>query len=419
MSNNQTTPIMFHDRIPVNTIQKNHPDVLDILRLKNLGKIETRETVHFCGLVSVEEGNSIFFLPRQTRAVTAESSVDQARLTMRVLARFGREVESRKGVDPASTANASMIALIYDLVNDFRQNGIYSERVRFTSRNQGKPDWPRTLTRNMPMLNSNRRPVYSEIATQRSIDAHENLLSLVQAEVLREIMSQHSWWIGGLDSRVNELHSFETPAGTRDKWSRKLKMHRQNLFSNRALFLTEALVEYLDGTASETTGGFLYGVEDFQTVWETMLRQILPDVEAGWNSRLPKPGYVRCHDGSVAMQERGMQTDIIIRTGNQLNIVDAKYYDATGIRSVPGWSDIVKQLFYERAVKSVDPSLIIKNFFVFPSSSVHLPEFSEIRLFDQEGRTIDSFAKINCKYIDTKSAMDAYVKRKKLENMFC
>lgn len=408
-------PVVFPDRVPVEILKKDYPDVLDALQENNIGKTDTKNTVHFCGLASATVGSSVFFLPRQTEALEYNIQIDLARLTMQVLARFGREVESRKGASRESSDNSSLIALIHELANDFRQNGIYAERVRYNSRNQGKPNWQRTLSNNLPFFSSDDAPVYSEIVTRKALDAHENPLSMIQSEVLREIMNRHSWWLGGLNSRTNELYSFKKPKGNRNQWSRVLKHYRQNLFSSRALFLVETLSDYLDKTGTESDGVFLYGVEDFQTVWEHMLRKVIPNVESGWNTRLPKPGYIRNSDGSVVMHERGMQTDIITREGANLKIVDAKYYEATGIKSVPGWSDIVKQLFYEKAVRSVDPSLNVTNCFIFPASKSRPPEFAEIRMYNQNKVEVPSLSKIECKYAETSSVMNAYSKRQKAD----
>lgn len=408
-------PVIFPDRVPIEILKKDHPQVLDALRENNIGKIETKNTVHFCGLASVTNGPSVFFLPRQTGPSELNPQNGLAGLTMQVLARFGREVESRKGASRISSDNSSLIALIHDLAKDFSQNGIYAERVRYYSKNQGKPNWPRTLSKKLPFWSSDSALVYSDIVTRKALDAHENPLSIIQGEVLREIMTRHSWWLGGLKSRTNELYSFKKPKGNRSQWSSVLKHYRQNLFSNRALFLVEALSDYLDMTSTESDGVFLYGVEDFQSVWEHMLRKVIPNVESGWNTRLPKPGYIRNSDGSVAMPERGMQTDIITRTGTNLKIVDAKYYEATGIKSVPGWSDIVKQLFYEKAVRIVDPSLDVSNCFIFPASKSRPPEFSEIRMYNEDRTEVLSLSRIECKYVDTSDVMNAYSKRQKVD----
>lgn len=396
------------DRIPVNQLRQENPETLHLLEERGIGKIGRRETVHFCGLADAGAEGAVFFLPRHAQGNPGEM-LKTASLTMRVLARYGREVESRKGIAGSPGDNAALAALIYDLARDFRDNGIYSERERYRARNSGKPDWKRTISREMPFLTSSGIPVYPDTRTTRSLDSHEMLLAQIQAAVLSEIVEKHSWWLSGIASRAGELRSFRPPPLPRFLWPGKLRLLLPSLYARRPVFLANTMMSYLDETSGNAEGDFVCGVEDFSSVWEHMLRKVLPGVEEGWNAKLPKPGYVRAVSGEVEMLERGMQTDIVVRDGTHLTVVDAKYYEATGKGSVPGWPDIVKQLFYEMAIKAVvADGTTVSNCFAFPSGGVSSQPFETVRIYYPDQAMVGAFPEIRCRYYDIRSVMEAY-----------
>jgi hypothetical protein len=406
-------PEILVDRIPVNYLQTVQPEIAALLSAHGIGKIGERETVHFCGLASAAGTGAAFFLPRHAQ----QNSVKDLRvagLTMRALARFGRDVESRKGVARGPTDNATLAALIADLAQDFRDNGIYSERSRYPSRNSGKPDWKRTISGETPFQTSSGVVVFPEIRTSKTLDSQKNPLALIQAAVLGEIVSMHAWWLEGVEARSAELRFFRKPAMPRFLWPAALRSLLPGLFATRPIFLANALIDYLEETSGHVGGNFVCGVEDFSTVWEHMLRRVLRGVEDNWNARLPKPGYVRKEDGVVEMSERGMQTDIIVRNGNHLEIIDAKYYGATGKGSVPGWPDIVKQLYYQMALEKVVTEETVSNCFAFPAGRGTAQPYSLARIYTSPEDPAPGFPEIGCRYLDIIDVLEAYSSNRKI-----
>ena len=409
-----TAPEILVDRIAVNHLKTAKPDVAALLSSHGIGKTDNRDTVHFCGLASAAGTGATFFLPRHARRNT-DQDITTAGLTMRALARFGREVESRKGVTQSPADNATLAALISDLAQDFRNNGIYAERARYNSRNSGKPDWKKTLSREIPYLTKDNVAIFPEIRTTRTLDSHENPLALIQAAVLEEIIEMHSWWLDGVKARADELRYFRKPTVPRFLWPTTLRSLLPSLYANRPVFLAKALIDYVEETAGHAEGSFVCGVEDFSAVWEHMLRKVLPRVEDGWNTRLPKPGYIRCDDGSVEISSSGMQTDIIVRDNNHLTVIDAKYYAATGKGSVPGWPDIVKQLYYQMALeKIVTTETTVSNCFAFPAGSGIAQPYSSARVFITAETPALDFPEIECRYINMLEVLEAYSAHRKL-----
>ena len=78
------------------------------------------------------------------------------------------------------------------------------------------------------------------------------------------------------------LLSSQRPPFPRTTWARKLEAMLPSLYSARSLFLAEYLRFYLRETRASASGSFVFGVEDFHTVWETMLRETIARAPCDW-----------------------------------------------------------------------------------------------------------------------------------------
>jgi|GEM_PF-2111961 len=428
-------PVIYEDRTPQAVLEKNHPEILQILAETEKGKTGSKDRVHFCGLAHASAGDSVFFLPRNIGGseVTPDGRTALAKLTMRAMARYGRETVSRTGSSADEGDHSNLVSVVEEIASDFFRYGIYSERTRIKGRNSGKPDWKRTIQTEIPMISADGDVVYSELRTSRSLDSHDNPLSRIQAAILREILGAHSWWLEGPAGAHRQLAPFNAPIVPRALWANSLKSLLPGLYANRPVSLVKSLLRYLYETAQEKAGSFLFGVEDFERVWEEMLRQVLPNVLNG-KLNLPKPGYkMAC--GKVRFVSKGLLPDIIVKKGNKIEILDAKYYDANSIGGMPGTPDISKQTIYELAIRSMFPkNLSISNAFVFPSSgrnkeAGYLKEFSDVEeapqiyidqfnsheflkagIYDVENHT-PKFLEINLYYVNIAEVMTHYVRR--------
>ena len=405
-------PQIFQDRCSVDALKKDRFDLFQKLSLLKIGRVEDKETVHFCGLAWADQDTACVFLPRRTATGEVDHDITVAKLTMRALARFGRESTDRIGLASGAEGSTGLLATISELADDFIKYGIFSERTRYATKNSGKPQWARTVTREIVFLDADGSAVYPNIRTSRSKDSHESLLACVQAAVLLEISVQHSWWLEGLQGRQDELKRLERPVLPRRLWATHLRLLLPELYAARTIRLANALVSYLENNRERESGDFYYGVNDFHTVWEHMLRRTLEGVETGWNNRLPRPAYQR-GDGNYDVQSRGLQTDIILRNATGLRIVDAKYYDATSVVSAPELADIVKQMFYEYALRSVTAD-VVTGCFVFPASENGDGPYSEISVQHRNGEPEDFFPRIDCFYLSVERVLKAFTEGRKL-----
>lgn len=410
-------PVFFSDRDPVALLDREADTTLKAMRDWGIGRVDERETVHFCGLVYHPERGAIAFLPRESKTGNPSDNLKTASLTMRALARFGAETSKRDFDDDGEAGNPGVLSVIKRLADDFKKHGLFSERVRHWNRNSGKPDWINTIKREIAMPGQNNQPVFTNIRTSRFTRTTDALLAQIQAAVIREIKLAHAWWLPGMSRRLQELVSCSNPPYPRSSWVSRLDALLPTLFSTRSVFLARYLRFYLRETRAYEDGSFIFGVNDFHTVWETILRETIIrspyDRRLNWNSTLPKPVYRRKDNDILEARSRGMQTDIILEDVWGYTIVDAKYYAAKSAKTAPGWPDIAKQMFYEKALREVVDTggaspTIIHNVFAFPSKTGEGPlAYAETRHINGEDAGAN-FPPISCSYVSIGKALDCY-----------
>ena len=407
-------PQILQDRCSISALERNNPALARELSQSQLGIKAGRQSVQFCGLAWVKRDVSFIFLPRKAIVESEDENLITARLTMRTLARFGREMADRTGIAYGGEAETGLLAIIAELARDFIDYGVYAERTRFTSRDTGKPHWTRTVVQETPFVDTDDNVIYPRIRTTRVQDTHDNLLARVQAGVLREIATHHAWWIEGLAERADELRQFASSPIPRTFWAKNLRLMLPRLYASRAVRLAIALIDYLECDSERREGEIYFGVEDFHVVWEYMLGRVLKDVQPGWNSRLPRPAYQR-RDGSLDVQHRGLQMDIVLKDDdNNLRVVDAKYYDADTVNNAPGIPDIVKQFFYEVALGSVAEERVATGCFVFPCSAEKSGNYTMIQMYFRDNNRATQFPSIECCYLNVVSVMSAFVEGRKI-----
>jgi hypothetical protein len=105
-----------------------------------------------------------------------------------------------------------------------------------------------------------------------------------------------------------------------------------------------------------------------------------------------------------------MRTDIILvdPQTKKAVVVDAKYYAATNISNSPGWTDLVKQFFYAKALKIIRPEYEIGNIFIFPSSNGKMTSIS-VKSRNTLVSHDDVFPPIRCIYACPEKIMSHYL----------
>ena len=417
-------PVFHADRTPIDFLNKGAPLVLETLRQLDTPRIKDKDNnIQFCGLIHAPKIGSHMFLPMSAICDGNENeNLEIAKLTMQALARYGAETSKKEFDDLGEKGNAGALAIIRWLTDDFRENGLFSERTRIQTRNSGKPDWMRTVKRETGIPNRKGQPIFTDIRTSRPVRSNGALLTQIQAAILREILKLHGWWLRGGFSAKSQLVTCPDPPFRRSVWARKLESLFPTLYSDRSIRLAKNLRDYLRQSSNSSSGPMIFGVRDFFNVWEAILRETIvrsrTDPKLNWNSRLPKPVYLL--KNGLADRRDGMRTDIILQHDiSNYTIIDAKYYAATTAKNAPGWADIGKQMLYEKAlIKAVEEehgiTPEIRNVFAFPSGSGDgTLERVEMRFDGRTGTVGGFFFFFYCVYISVQIALDCYVARKK------
>lgn len=197
-SQRQTTlqnnlPVFFSDRDPVAVLDRQAHNLVAAMREWGVGRVDERDTVHFCGLIYHPERGMVAFLPREAKTGDANIDLETASLTMRSLARYGAETSQRDFEDDGEAGNPGTLSVIKRLADDFRTHGLFSERIRQQTRNSGKPEWTSTVKRELALPGLNNQPVFADIRTSRTTRRSDAVLAQIQAAIIREIHLAHSW----------------------------------------------------------------------------------------------------------------------------------------------------------------------------------------------------------------------------------
>lgn len=403
--------IFLTDRFSKSELIRLYPDVARSLSDRWTVMMENaNETVAWVGVAYAGRGKTAFFLPHGAPSGDGERT-DFAKSVMQAIVRFAKDY-GRQG-EGRSFASASSAALMADIASDFRDNGLYAVRERIRSRHDGRPDWARTVKNSVAYPGRNGAPVYCEIASTRSFSDATNVVARIQEQVLAEIARHHRWWLG---SYFGDRETPRPPPAPwpRSIWGRLLKSARRELYQVRAIRLVDMLDAYLTEEGETGSGGVICGVSDFSTVWEVMLRETLSGVESGWNSLLPRPVYRGPED--LRYKTDGMEIDVVVRHGEHLFILDAKYYRGGADGSVPGVADISKQIIYQRAVESTGrvASGSIVNAFIFPGETTARSPFSVITFDLPDGSLATDFPRVCCQYVSVGEVIRAYAAREGL-----
>jgi hypothetical protein len=406
---------IFEDRMSVRQLREQAPKVLELMSSAQIGKVDEKQSVHFCGIIDTGDNNVCVFLPRKSKTKSHEVNLQIAKTTMRCLAKYGKSRPLLGRITP-NGENTGLLATIKALCDDFFEYGIFVERTRRIGRGSGRPDWAKTLTRRTPFFSKNGVPIFNEIISSLSCSSYNAQISQIQASILAEISSNHGWWIPGI---LQSKHIFSQVSNLRnDKkvWIQSLRTALAEAFSDRSLRLIQLMLQYLRFDPATQKETYIVGTNDFHGVWEEMLRCTLRGVEYGWNQKIPKPYYFSALNPSHIEQNSGMRPDIILKLSSGYVVVDAKYYDATQISNSPGWPDISKQMLYEQAVRVVvGEKAEVRSYFVFPASSDEIAQYSSIKMLQESGLTASGFPEIFCCYKDIQKVMKAYISGESIE----
>lgn len=406
----------FSDRTPV-AARTIPPELLD--EMKNRGLLAPdMQKIHFCGVMSFSGGLAVF-LPRNNRS-SGESRKLSAHYLLRSLLKFYRDRDTAVVEEDGESEliGGESLSLAVSLLEDYQANGLFVRRIRVRTKNSGKTDWRRTVTRSTAYPGQD-GPVYLDLATTRSRYLMDSETAKIHAAVMRELYPLYGMLWTGRTGIPGQLQDIPHPAGNISAWIAHLGRELQLSYSERDIFLLRSLTRYLETGRGTGNGGIVAGVRKFHSLWEAMLDECLIG-KYRVNSRLPVPVYLTASDHFVPVASKGQRTDTVLRNEDRTHvaIIDAKYYDARTPDTAPGWQDLVKQFFYRNAISHLDlVGAQISNHFVFPGTgrhlrSVHVAERG--RNVVSEADCLPDYPPIHCHYQDPLELLRLYSTGEKL-----
>lgn len=405
----------FLDRSPINGLPAS---IADFILGQGLLSSINGLRVSFCGLVSYQEEN-YFFFPRQSDIEKIKLAPEQdIALLMQALFKFAQysKTQVSSPEDGADETGFEKLEMFKYLINDFQQHGIFKNEEVLLRKNSGKTDWKKTINRSVSFPDSSGRPVYLDVYGKQRTSTNSEI-TRIHAGILKQVYKNYGFIFTGKNRVPYSLKQYGETSLSTDAQISVLKNEIRNHFADRQTLLLKTLIEYLEAYKGNEQKNQIIGVTRFHVAWEHMLSKCLDNV-IDINSRLPKPVFIKPDGTAIPAKKSGMRTDIVIedKEGKKLTILDAKYYEATTVENAPGWADLVKQFFYEKAI-SIMPEFSgyqFENALIFPGQH---KAFEEIHMQNQQtGASLDTvFPSIKCIYLDPMRVIKTYKESTRFE----
>jgi len=403
---------------------KKIPDyVIDkLVSVGGLDVVNQGRKIAFCGVI-ISEGCTYCFAPAKSDSKKIESignlikvihayknSIDSSLLAF-------DEDEKGKVIEEISLTD------IFEIIDLYFSQGILRSKTN-TYSEKGRTNWSKTVNREFPSFTSDNVPIYFDLHKYPVSIYQDDLISSIHCEIILDILKNFHW----LDERFNFVskdHLSEKKLINKLDVDQKISLLNQRLhstFVSLEIRTLQLLIRYLEKIHESGSKNIVIGIRKFHYVWEFLLRNIFHNVDLKINSLLPIPQYIFADTLKPTQDssQKGMRLDVFIKNKNSCWVIDSKYYTATGAHDAPGWSDLVKQFFYVKAVGLIYPELEkIKNIFIFPGTTNHLSSIQmayreESKEEEKLAKLAEDFIPIECLYLDPNDVMAKYLKSKKV-----
>jgi len=422
MNTNKTChgPTIFLDRTLLSNLPRNVAKELSSRGLTTSGYIEKAS---FVGLMMAYD-KSYVFLPRGSDLDKQEEHIVNASNTLKAVEKYSRISKTKIDLfdEGKGERKLNKLSLILNLLDDFRQNGIYTKRRTINKLNFGKTDWKKTVNKISPYPSLGGNPVYLDTYGSKKRYFNDCEIAVIHAHVISKLDMSFSWLVtGNLKPLAPELIDYGLPRANSSYQLSQLKNELNQTYSDRDINLLKLLIQYIKSEAGSDQSNFIVGLSNFHFCWEYMLGQVLK-YTVSLNNKLPAPAYIDIDGNVLTANGKSMRTDIILHDegSQQCTVADAKYYAATTVSNAPGWSDIVKQLFYEKALSKLGINWKIKNAFIFPGCE---PFLTQAKIRDRVNSTlsnpvfIDEFKPIHCYYVNPMEVVSKYITGEKMSEL--
>lgn len=349
------------------------------------------------------------------------------------------------GEDDTRTFN--LLALQLFLINDYYENGLYSNSNEIIETNgTGEIFWDKTINETFAILN-NDIPYYIELQTKKNVENKMDYIKKLHEIVLSEISKElenadllELFEITEIDLSDENLFDL----GDTDYILYRIENELNTQFNTRKQLLLKALYSYVNtsGHVHDLEYFSMFGTNSFNLVWEKVCADILDNKLNTSLSKLELPIKLNekynKNDKLIDIIEKPLWSIPNIRVNDTLIpdlisiyrkneqysfvIFDAKYYNTVleegGIlRGVPGIESIIKQYLYQLAYKdfiSEHGIQNVQNCFLMPTEAqevipkgyVSLNMLNNIGLKKIKVRMLPAKEAFNCYLTDNKMSIE-------------
>ena len=397
--------------------------VIDKLRLLDgINSVNQREKIQFCGVIICDDC-TYCFSPTKSRSKNIESIGNLIKVIHAYKSSIDSSLLAFDEDDSGKVIEEISLTDIFEIIDLYFSVGILRSKTH-TYSEKGRTNWSKTVNREFPVFTSDNVPIYFDLHKYPVSIYQDDLISSIHCEIILDILQKFHW----LDERFNFVSKDQL---SEKKLLNELDANQKISLLNQRLHSTfisleirtlQLLIRYLEKVHESGSKNIVIGIRKFHYVWEFLLRNIFHDVEEKINSLLPVPKYqfLGPTNFSETSNQKAMRLDVFIKSENSSWVVDSKYYTATGAHNAPGWSDLVKQFFYVKAVKLIYPKIeSIKNIFIFPGvknslSNIEMVYREESKDETKLAKLAEDFIPIECLYLDPNDVMESYLKSKKI-----
>lgn len=248
----------------------------------------------------------------------------------------------------------SIFEAYYLLLIDYIELGPFLFTERNTGqKNKGRLNWTRTINRSRLLISDDNFLYVDPFYTYRKID-YNHPLTIIYGFHLLEIekviginLSIHGEYRNLIEKNIKNINI-----------KTSLNNFRTKMYSDRERKIIKLLYIINDNKRKldrSSTRSNLYYLENLNDLWEFILKNILKDQYYDFNEDLPKGRYNLLIEDKTSNKEEktpynrsglSMIPDIIKEYRDKLYIIDAKNYLPHINGTMPGSSDINKQILY-------------------------------------------------------------------------
>ncbi len=262
---------------------------------------------------------------------------------LHILQKFNIKKISEPNKTDKSNATLEFPLLSYQhIILDFFANGYYSEKeVSYNSAIKGKINWKRTIQKKKPYI-SNKSAVYLDFIVKKNVINENTMITRIHEFCVYQSFMKLGW-----------LYTDMSPTKPRIKFNKKMFIATLNHAltqtfndSKRQLFIAMLNIVHNVNEGDALTSESSFGTTSFEYVWEKMIDYVFG--EDNKEIYFPKARWrlVRIQN---SIQSSSLQPDTIIKQGDKVYIIDAKYYKygiTNNPTDLPSSSSIQKQITY-------------------------------------------------------------------------